>query len=197
MISQSIQLMYQTMLKPPVACAHIIGSSEIHNLSGDVYVYPYLDGSLLVADVEGIPFSGFYGFHIHQHGPCIPGEGYTGFYDVGGHYTTVQNAPHPYHAGDLPVLMAFYGHAYMIVYTDRFKPEDVLGRAMIIHEWPDDYRTQPTGDSGQPIGCGTFYPCMGYLSAQPPAQPAEQSGTGAQPGAGAQTGSQASAYPSV
>ena len=148
MLDQSILLMYQTMQKPPQACAHITGSSEIHNLIGDVYVYPFLEGSLLVADVEGIPFSGFYGFHIHQHGPCIVGEGYTGFEDVGGHYTTVENAPHPYHAGDLPVLMALYGHAYMIVYTDRFKPQDILGKAMIIHEWPDDYRTQPTGDFG-------------------------------------------------
>lgn len=166
MINQSIQLMYQTMQRPPVACARITGSSEIHSLIGDVYVYPFLEGSLLVIDVEGIPFSGFYGFHIHQHGPCIAGEGYTGFHNVGGHYTTTENAPHPYHAGDLPVLMAYYGHAFMIVYTDRFRPEEILGRAMIIHEWPDDFRTQPTGDSGQPIGCGTFYPCLGYLGEQ-------------------------------
>jgi len=178
MINQSIQLMYQTMQRPPVACAHISGSSEIHSLIGDVYVYPFLEGSLLVADVEGIPFSGFYGFHIHQHGPCIAGEGYTGFHDVGGHYTTTENAPHPYHAGDLPVLMAYYGHAFMIVYTDRFKPDEILGRAMIIHEWPDDFRTQPTGDSGQPIGCGTFYPCLGYLGEQTEFTVDREPGTG-------------------
>jgi Cu-Zn family superoxide dismutase len=171
MLDQSILLMYHTMQDPPEACAHITGSSEIHNLTGDVYVYPFLEGSLLVADVEGIPFSGFYGFHIHQHGPCITGEGYTGFHNVGGHFTTVENAPHPYHAGDLPVLMAYLGHAYMIVYTDRFKPKDILGRAIIIHEWPDDYRTQPTGDAGQHIGCGTVYPCVGVFGGQPVFQP--------------------------
>lgn len=171
MLDQSILLMYQTMQKPPRACAHITGSSAIHNLTGDVYIYPFLEGSLLVVDVVGIPFSGFYGFHIHQHGPCIVGEGYTGFNDVGGHYTTVEKAPHPYHAGDLPVLMAYNGHAYMIVYSDRFKPDDILGRALIIHEWPDDYRTQPTGDSGQHIGCGVFYPCVGIFGGQPVFQP--------------------------
>jgi len=163
MIDQTIQQMYQTMQQLPEVCAHIEGSSAIHDLDGDVYVYPFLEGSLLVADVYGIPFSGFYGFHIHQHGPCIAGEGYTGFQNVGGHFTTVENAPHPYHAGDLPPLMAFQGHAFMIVYTDRFRPEEILGRAIIIHEWPDDFRTQPTGDSGQPIGCGTFFPCQGYF----------------------------------
>ncbi|MDD2190217.1 MAG: superoxide dismutase family protein [Eubacteriales bacterium] len=159
MIDQTVQLMYQTMLNSPVACAHIIGNSEIHHLTGDVYVYPFLDGSLIVADVEGIPFSGFYGFHIHQHGPCTPGNGYVGFHDVGGHYSAVPEQPHPFHSGDLPVLMAYYGHAFMVVYSDRFKPEEIFGRAMIIHEWPDDYRSQPAGNSGQHIGCGTFYPC--------------------------------------
>ena len=159
MINQSIQQMYQAMQKTPVACAHIIGSSEINNLIGDVYVYPFMEGSLLVADVEGIPYSGFYGFHIHQHGPCIVGEGYAGFYDVGGHFTKMENQPHPYHAGDLPVLMADYGHAYMVVYTDRITPEEILGKAIIIHERADDYRSQPTGDAGQHIGCGTFYSC--------------------------------------
>ncbi|QOX62182.1 superoxide dismutase family protein [Anoxybacterium hadale] len=159
MLDQTIKLMYETMSKPPVVCAHLEGSSEIHKLVGDVYLYPFLDGTLLVVDVEGIPFSGFYGFHIHQHGPCIMGEGYTGFHDVGGHFSLNPDAPHPYHSGDLPVLMSFYGHAYMIVYTDRFTPDQVLGRAMIIHEWPDDYRTQPTGNAGQHIGCGTFFPC--------------------------------------
>jgi hypothetical protein len=69
--------------------------------------------------------------------------------------------------------MAYYGHAYMIVYTDRFSPAEILGRAMIIHEWPDDYRTQPTGDSGQPIGCGTFYPGVGVFSGQPVFRPSE------------------------
>ncbi|MDD3854048.1 MAG: superoxide dismutase family protein [Syntrophomonadaceae bacterium] len=159
MIDQTVQLMFQTMLRTPEACAHIIGSSAIHNLIGDVYVYPFLEGSLVVADVEGIPFSGFYGFHIHQRGPCIRGEGYTGFYDVGGHFASVADQPHPFHSGDLPVLMAYYGHAFMIVYTDRFKPEEILGRAIIIHELPDDYKTQPAGNSGNHIGCGDFYPC--------------------------------------
>ncbi len=39
-------------------------------------------------------------------------------------------------------LWPINGHAFMIVYTDRFKPNEILGRAMIIHEWPDDFRTQ-------------------------------------------------------
>lgn len=159
MIAESMQQLFSTLRQYPVVCAHMEGSSQIPNLRGDVFLYPFLEGTLLVADVEGIPFSGFYGFHIHDHGPCVVGEGYTGFFDVGGHFNPT-NQPHPYHSGDLPVMMSFYGHAFMIVYSDRFKPADVLGRAIIIHEWPDDYTSQPAGNSGSQIGCGVFYPCQ-------------------------------------
>ncbi|MGI6731573.1 MAG: superoxide dismutase family protein [Anaerovoracaceae bacterium] len=159
MMAQSLQLLLETITTQyPVACAHMEGSSEIHHLEGDVYLYPFLEGTLLVADIYGIPFSGFYGFHIHDHGPCVPEEGYTGFYDIGGHYNPT-GQPHPFHAGDFPVLMSMNGHAFMIVYSDRLRPEEALGRAMAIHEWPDDYTSQPGGGSGRQIACGVFYPC--------------------------------------
>lgn len=160
MLKETLPLLQETLDTYPVACAHVTGTTQNPNMIGDVWLYPFLEGTLLVADIQGIPFAGFYGFHIHQYGPCIEGPpGYTGYPGVGLHYSP-QEQPHPYHAGDLPVLMAYYGHAFMVVYTDRFKPEEVLGRAMIIHQWPDDYRTQPTGNSGNPIGCGAFYPCF-------------------------------------
>jgi superoxide dismutase, Cu-Zn family len=160
MLVETLPLLMQTLSGYPVGCASVQGTSVIENLTGDVWLYPFLEGTLVVADIRGIPFSGFYGFHIHERGPCVElTPGYTGFYDVGGHYSKIDQ-PHPYHEGDLPVLMAYYGHAFMIVYSDRFVPEDVFGRAMIIHQWPDDYRSQPTGDSGYPIACGTFYPCF-------------------------------------
>lgn len=158
MMADSLHSLVNTLFSYPTVCARLEGSSEIHNLVGDVYLYPFRDGTLVVVDVDGIPFSGFYGFHIHQHGPCDVGKGYTGFHDVGEHYNPTEQ-PHPYHAGDLPVLMSFDGHAFMVVYSDRFRPEEALGRAIIIHEWPDDYTSQPTGNAGQHIGCGVFYPC--------------------------------------
>ncbi len=159
MLIETMPSLFEALSEYPVVCAEVIGSELNPNLKGEVWVYPFLEGSLLVADIEGLPFSGFYGFHIHQHGPCIQGEGYTGFFRVGGHYSPTEQ-PHPYHAGDLPVLMAYHGHAFMIVYSDRFVPQEVAGRAIVVHQFPDDYRTQPTGDAGGQIGCGTFYPCF-------------------------------------
>lgn len=42
----------------------------------------------------------------------------------------------------------------MMFFTGRFFPEDVAGRTVVIHEMPDDFRSQPSGDSGARIACG-------------------------------------------
>lgn len=46
----------------------------------------------------------------------------------------------------------------MNFFTDKFKPVDVVDKSVIIHLNPDDYRTQPAGNSGLRIGCGVIYP---------------------------------------
>jgi Cu-Zn family superoxide dismutase len=41
-------------------------------------------------------------------------------------------------------------------FTDRFNPADVVGKAVMIHQNPDDYRTQPAGDAGKRLACGVI-----------------------------------------
>lgn len=50
--------------------------------------------------------------------------------------------------------MSHNGIAWMEVYTGRFYPEEVIGRTIIIHGMPDDFRSQPSGNSGEKIACG-------------------------------------------
>ena len=55
MLKQTLPLLLETLSDYPVACAHVTGSSQIEDLIGDVWLYP-LEGTLVVADIQGIPF---------------------------------------------------------------------------------------------------------------------------------------------
>ena len=54
----------------------------------------------------------------------------------------------------MPPLFINDGYAFMIFLTDRFKVDEIIGRTVIIHSMPDDFTTQPSGNSGMKIACG-------------------------------------------
>lgn len=84
-----------------------------------------------------------------------PPMGMQAFPNTGNHYNP-GNVPHPEHAGDLPPLLSNNGYAWMSFYTSRFNIEDVIGRSLVIHSMRDDFTTQPSGNSGDKIGCGVI-----------------------------------------
>jgi Cu-Zn family superoxide dismutase len=51
--------------------------------------------------------------------------------------------------------------AIMHFFTDRFSVEDVIDKTVIIHQNPDDYRSQPAGNSGKRLACGVIRLCSG------------------------------------
>ena len=54
----------------------------------------------------------------------------------------------------MPVLESAGGKAWLAFYTERFLPQELPGKTVIIHSMPDDYRSQPAGDAGERIACG-------------------------------------------
>lgn len=42
----------------------------------------------------------------------------------------------------------------MTVLIDKFKIRDIIGKVIIIHSSPDDFTSQPSGNSGIKIACG-------------------------------------------
>lgn len=134
----------------PRAVAWVRGEGE---LRGSVTFYPVPEGTLVTAEIEGLPESetGFFGFHIHEGESCGGPE----FEATKGHWNP-QGRPHPAHAGDLPPLLGNKGRSFLAVKTGRFRPEDVVGRTVVIHSDPDDFHTQPSGNSGRKIGCGVI-----------------------------------------
>lgn len=135
----------------PSAIAHICGGRACPGLRGTVRFFPRRGGTLVVAEICGLPVSdtGFYALHIHEGGNCR-GDGFPG---TGGHYNPKQ-AEHPNHAGDLPPLLSNNGRAYSQVLTGRFRVRDIVGRTVVVHTGTDDFTTQPSGNAGRKIGCG-------------------------------------------
>ena len=143
----------------PVSQAQMAGSSKYPSVRGNVYFYPFQEGTLVLYDIVGLPESAskacrgrFLGFHVHE-GPACTGNEEDPFADAEGHYNP-DGCEHPEHAGDLPVMLVDSGNVWGALYTDRFLPEEILGRTVIIHGMADDYRSQPSGDSGMKIACG-------------------------------------------
>lgn len=149
----------QNLLKrPPDAHATIKGSQSFPNINGMVFFYQLMDGVLLIAQVNGLPqgsgvcSANVFGFHIHEGSSCT-GNTEDPFANAASHYNP-KNCPHPAHAGDLPPLFGNHGYAFMAFITDKFSVNEVTGRTVIVHSSPDDFTTQPSGNSGAKIACG-------------------------------------------
>ncbi len=146
----------------PHAWAEIRGSAEYPNLWGIVRLFRTNFGTLMEADVRGLPDPGknclspVFGFHIHDGFSCTGNET-DPFADAGTHYNP-ENCPHPAHAGDLPPLFGNVGYAYSVFLTGRFTVSEVIGKTVVIHGSPDDFTTQPAGNSGKKIACGVILP---------------------------------------
>jgi len=151
--------------KKAVAYAIVNGSAQYNQIKGLVLFIKADNGTLIISDISGLPAYapgdeniqpiGPFGFHIHDGGDCSPYSGDTPFSCAEGHYNP-GNQPHGNHAGDLPVLFSNNGYSYMSFFTNKFKPDQVIGKTVIIHINPDDYRTQPAGNSGKRIACGVI-----------------------------------------
>lgn len=142
----------------PKALARIRGNSANPDLKGTVRFYktPY-EGILVAAEVYHLPTnaptgsSSFYGFHIHETGDCT-----DDFAGTGGHYNPSMQT-HPFHAGDMPPLLSYNGYAWMCFYAEQLTIPEIIGKAVVIHDHADDFTTQPSGNSGNKIGCGVIY----------------------------------------
>jgi len=146
------------MRDKPEAVAFIKGSKEYPQINGKVMFFQTKKGVLVVADITGLPSpigrcaNPVFAFHIHEGDSCT-GNMSDPFAKAMKHYNP-KDCTHPYHAGDLPPLFSNDGTAFSAFLTDRFTVKEVIGRTVIIHDKPDDFTTQPSGNSGDKIACG-------------------------------------------
>jgi superoxide dismutase, Cu-Zn family len=121
-------------------------------------------GSRVRVDVEiqGLPPNTAHGFHIHEFGDCSAPD----FSSAGGHFNP-EGHMHAgletpmRHAGDLGNVQADgQGRVTKQIMVENITlgtgPNNVLGRAVILHENADDLKTQPTGNAGGRLACGVI-----------------------------------------
>ena len=140
------------------AKANIKGSKLYPQIKGTVTFKEVKNGILITAKINGLPQSTdsctgrFFGFHIHEGTSCT--GNLTDEFAYAKSHLNFTNCPHPFHVGDLPPLIENNGYAYMSVLINKFKIKDILGKVVIIHDSPDDFVSQPSGNSGTKIACG-------------------------------------------
>lgn len=130
--------------------------------SGTVTFVQTGDGVKVSGEVRGLKPDAEHGFHIHEKGDCSSGDGMS----TGGHFnpTAKAHGAHgagDHHTGDLPSLKAdkqgvakfsFVSHSISVAGPTT----DIVGRGLIVHRDPDDYKTQPTGNAGPRLACAVI-----------------------------------------
>lgn len=146
-----------------------LGNAVLSNKEGDEVgrLRIYQDGAATMLKIEVSSLApGEKAAHLHMAGKCDAPD----FKSAGGHLNPL-NATHGKHSesgphfGDLPNLtISESGTANASVelvgdtagVAGHIFDED--GTALIIHEGPDDYRSDPSGNAGSRIACGVIAP---------------------------------------
>lgn len=132
--------------------------------AGQVELIQVKDGVLMRVSLKGIP-PGEHAFHVHAVGKCEPP-----FSSAGGHFNPAGHkhgmmAAAGQHAGDMPNLFIPASGELKIelvnseVTLEKGKPNSLhqqSGTSLVIHAGPDDYKTDPAGNSGDRIVCGVI-----------------------------------------
>jgi Cu-Zn family superoxide dismutase len=144
----------------PTATANL-EPTKGNSVTGHVTFVQEGDGVHVKANVSGLPPDSEHGFHVHEKGDCSSGDGMS----AGGHFNP-DGKPHgpqsgEHHAGDMPSLKAdAYGNATASFVLKRATigsgATDLVGRGLIVHRDPDDFKTQPTGNSGPRVACAVI-----------------------------------------
>ena len=120
------------------------------------------DGVQVSGEVRGLKPGAEHGFHVHEKGDCSSGDGMS----TGGHFNPGGKAHGhhgmgDHHTGDLPSLKAdangvatfnFESKSIRVGGTDN----NIVGKGLIVHRDPDDYKTQPTGNAGPRLACAVI-----------------------------------------
>jgi Cu-Zn family superoxide dismutase len=145
----------------PTATARL-QATQGNAVSGLVQFTQRGDKVLVTGEIAGLRPHAEHGFHIHDKGDCSSGDGMS----AGGHFNPNAKAHgahehSEHHAGDMVSLKADATGVAKFSYESTgisvgSGATDVVGRGLIVHRDADDFKTQPTGNSGPRLACAVI-----------------------------------------
>lgn len=144
--------------KPDAVAVVELRPTQGNTVMGQVRFEQYGDHLRAQGHIQGLKPNTEHGFHVHEKGDCSAPDGSS----AGGHLNP-DGAMHgqyghgPHHLGDLPSLTAdAAGVAEFQLDSPSVKLSQWLGKAVIVHRDPDDFKSQPAGNSGPRVACGVI-----------------------------------------
>ena len=154
------------------AGAHVATATLLDAQGKDVGVATLTEvaggGVMVNVAVKGLA-AGEHGLHVHETGTCTAPD----FKSAGGHWNPTgkkhgKDNPEGHHAGDIPNLVVKddgTGTADFTIEGATLAAGDMSlmdkdGSAIVIHAKGDDYKTDPSGASGDRIACGIVKEAM-------------------------------------
>ena len=140
----------------PSVSANLVGRSG-SAVTGTVGFSDTAGGVRVTAQVTGLT-PGEHGFHIHEVGDCSAPDASS----AKGHFNPAgkshgHHAHEERHGGDMPNLLAnAQGEARLTAELKGLSVSQISGRSVVIHADPDDYKSQPAGNSGKRVACGVI-----------------------------------------
>jgi Cu-Zn family superoxide dismutase len=149
-------------LQPGPSALAQLTATKGNTVNGFVKFVRTGDAVVISGEVQGLAPNSEHGFHIHEKGDCSSGDGLS----AGGHFNPAGKAhgshdSSEHHAGDLASLKADANGVARFSYASTAVSvgsgsADVIGRGLIVHRDADDFKTQPTGNSGPRLACGVI-----------------------------------------
>ncbi len=132
-------------------------------VSGRLTITAVDGGVRIEGELGGLGHGGTHAIHVHERGDCSAADGSS----AGGHFNPAAaahgRAESPvHHLGDMDNLSANAAGVATVnirllgVTLGSGAANDILGRALVVHAGPDDYTSQPAGNSGARVGCGVI-----------------------------------------
>ncbi len=134
-----------------------------HTAAGTMTLRAEAGGVRITGEITGLKPDSEHAFHVHETGDCSAPDATS----AGGHFNPT-GQPHgsmesgAHHAGDMPNQRANaegVAKVNVLVKAISLDPDsdaNVIGRALVVHQGPDDYKSQPAGNAGPRIACGVI-----------------------------------------